>query len=174
MTIRIFYVNTAKEDDMAFNYKDPRWQKRRLEIMERDGFECVVCGDKESELHVHHKRYRGQPWDAEDDDLQTLCVYCHMALGEHPKAGIYYTVTEWEKMVSTAEVQIDHCPKCGRHQFFLSPCSGLACLSGECDHHIPKFGKHVGSVRTPTMLIDNECIDDPDLLSTIIRQETGE
>ena len=64
---------------MAFNYKDPRWQKRRLEIMERDGFACVACGNKESELHVHHKRYRGQPWEAKDDDMQTLCVYCHMA-----------------------------------------------------------------------------------------------
>ena len=75
---------------MAFNYKDPRWQKRRLEIMERDDFQCMCCGDKESELHVHHKRYKGQPWEAEDDDLQTLCTSCHEFLGRHPKAGIWY------------------------------------------------------------------------------------
>lgn len=162
---------------MAFNYKDPRWQKRRLEIMERDGFACVACGDKESELHVHHKRYRGQPWEAKDDDMQTLCVYCHMALGDHPKAGIYYLVTQWEldnDFFTNAEVRIDHCPKCGGHDFLLVRNHGLACLSGYCDHRIPKFGKHIFSVRTPNMIIENECIDDPDLLSTIIRQETGE
>jgi len=33
---------------------DPRWQKKRLEILERDGFECNSCGDSSTELHVHH------------------------------------------------------------------------------------------------------------------------
>ena len=26
--------------------KDPRWQKKRLEILERDNFRCQYCGDK--------------------------------------------------------------------------------------------------------------------------------
>ena len=157
---------------MAFNYKDPRWQKRRLEIMERDGFQCVVCGDKETELHVHHKRYKGQPWEAEDDDMQTLCIHCHTALGDHPKAGIHYVVTEWVTM-STAEIKVDHCPKCGGKEFYLMQNDGLACLRGTCDHRLPKFGKHIFSIRTPNMVIENECIDDPDLVSTIIRKEIG-
>ena len=75
---------------MAFNYKDPRWQKRRLEIMERDGWKCFACWDESSELQVHHKRYIGQPWEASSDDLQTLCKRCHQKLGPHPKAGIWY------------------------------------------------------------------------------------
>lgn len=33
--------------------KDPRWQKRRLEIFQRDEFTCQVCFDTESTLHVH-------------------------------------------------------------------------------------------------------------------------
>lgn len=58
---------------------DPRWQKRRLHILERDGWECVLCGVDNLTLHVHHKRYiRGkQPWDAPDDALVTLCERCH-------------------------------------------------------------------------------------------------
>lgn len=37
--------------------KDPRWQKKRLEVMESNEFCCEMCGDNESTLHVHHKEY---------------------------------------------------------------------------------------------------------------------
>jgi hypothetical protein len=30
--------------------KDPRWQKKRLEVFERDGWCCQCCGDSESPL----------------------------------------------------------------------------------------------------------------------------
>jgi hypothetical protein len=58
--------------------RDPRWQKKRLEILNRDGFSCCLCGDKETELHVHHKKYYKEPWNAKDESLQTLCKYCHL------------------------------------------------------------------------------------------------
>jgi hypothetical protein len=58
--------------------RDPRWQKKRLEILNRDGFACCLCGDKETELHVHHDKYYGNPWQAKNDDLQTLCKHCHL------------------------------------------------------------------------------------------------
>ncbi len=59
--------------------KDPRWQKKRLEIFQRDGFACVECGDKQSTLNVHHVKYakRAAPWDAPDGWLKTLCESCH-------------------------------------------------------------------------------------------------
>lgn len=60
--------------------KDPRWQKRRLEIFERDGFACTNCESKLNTLHLHHIRYSiGNPWDAPDEYLTTLCEICHMA-----------------------------------------------------------------------------------------------
>ena len=37
--------------------RDPRWQKKRLEIMERDDFTCVHCQDNASTLNVHHGFY---------------------------------------------------------------------------------------------------------------------
>jgi len=70
--------------------RDPRWQKRRLEIMERDEWTCKMCADTESTLTVHHKTYRlddsspniphgtlRNPWDYLDCDLITLCDKCH-------------------------------------------------------------------------------------------------
>lgn len=58
--------------------KDPRWQKRRLSILERDKWRCRLCWDDESTLHVHHIGYaKGEPWDVEDKLLITLCADCH-------------------------------------------------------------------------------------------------
>lgn len=58
--------------------KDPRWQRKRLEIMNRDGWKCRNCGDEKSTLHVHHWFYYGEPWDADSKILSTLCETCHL------------------------------------------------------------------------------------------------
>ena len=72
----------------ADKLKDPRWQKKRLEIMERDGFRCRDCGDDESTLNVDHKVYRSgaDPWDYPNDDLQTLCEDCHDRISKMRKS----------------------------------------------------------------------------------------
>ena len=60
--------------------RDPRWQKRRLEIFRRDGWQCQNCDnglESGVELHVHHLAYLGNPWDAGDEDLSTRCAECH-------------------------------------------------------------------------------------------------
>src|SRR5690349_11709786 len=59
--------------------KDPRWQKKRNGILERDNYQCQRCGDTKSTLHVDHRIYRSKhdPWDYEDRELQTLCETCH-------------------------------------------------------------------------------------------------
>lgn len=65
------------------NYKeklqDPRWQRKRLEILQRDNFKCVECGEDKKTLHVHHIKYNQdcEPWEYEDDNFQTLCSNCH-------------------------------------------------------------------------------------------------
>lgn len=59
--------------------KDPRWQKKRLEILKRDAWCCQVCNDTKSTLHVHHLFYKDNldPWDYDDKDLITLCDKHH-------------------------------------------------------------------------------------------------
>lgn len=62
----------------AEKLKDPRWQKKRLEILNRDGWSCQFCGNTKSTLHVHHKAYQGNnPWETDDDLLEVLCEDCH-------------------------------------------------------------------------------------------------
>lgn len=61
--------------------RDRRWQRRRLEIFQRDDFKCVKCGceNPEVQVHCHHKYYRWgrAPWDYPDDALDTRCEKCH-------------------------------------------------------------------------------------------------
>lgn len=59
---------------------NPKWQRKRLEILDRDDFTCTVCGDTETELQIHHKKYTGEPWQANSDDLTTLCSHCHTVI----------------------------------------------------------------------------------------------
>jgi hypothetical protein len=57
----------------------PKWQKKRLEILDRDGFKCQLCMNENEQLVVHHKKYvKGkEPWDYDADHLITLCKSCH-------------------------------------------------------------------------------------------------
>lgn len=59
--------------------RDPRWQRKRLEILERDGWACTFCEATDRTLHIHHRRYQWgkKPWEYADDDLTTLCEVCH-------------------------------------------------------------------------------------------------
>lgn len=58
---------------------DPRWQKKRLLIFDRDDFTCTQCGNQRKELALHHKVYIPgiEPWDYPDDILITICKDCH-------------------------------------------------------------------------------------------------
>lgn len=59
--------------------RDPRWQRRRLEIQNRDDWSCLDCGETSRTLNVHHGYYLkgAAPWEYPDDALMTLCEKCH-------------------------------------------------------------------------------------------------
>ena len=59
--------------------KHPNWQRKRLEILQRDDFQCRLCSDKNTTLNVHHLKYlpERKPWEYENKDLITLCEDCH-------------------------------------------------------------------------------------------------
>jgi len=58
----------------------PFWQKKRLEIFQRDSWRCQLCASSEDTLHVHHRYYDKKypnPWDYPNESLITLCEICH-------------------------------------------------------------------------------------------------
>lgn len=71
--------------------RDPRWQKKRLEILQRDEFCCQLCNDKETELHVHHFYYeKGKnPWEYYNDGLVTYCKNCHFIVEKYKNLVVY-------------------------------------------------------------------------------------
>lgn len=67
--------------------RDPRWQKLRLMIFDRDGWRCQRenCQSPEnSTLAVHHKSYvpGRDPWDYPLTNFETLCEKCHERVHE--------------------------------------------------------------------------------------------
>lgn len=59
--------------------KHPNWQRKRLEIMQRDNYQCQSCGNKEVQLNVHHGYYDKYLylWEYNNETLHTLCFPCH-------------------------------------------------------------------------------------------------
>lgn len=59
--------------------RDPRWQKKRLKVMEYANWRCQICGRKDLTLHCHHSYYtRGkQPWQYPNGSIICICEKCH-------------------------------------------------------------------------------------------------
>jgi hypothetical protein len=75
---------------------DPRWQRKRLEILNRDDFTCRKCGKSDSTLAVHHLYYvsKRDPWEYPDFALLTTCEECHKV--EHCDSDFQ----EWEQYLN--------------------------------------------------------------------------
>jgi 5-methylcytosine-specific restriction endonuclease McrA len=57
-------------------------KRNRYEVLERDGYACVKCGNTEK-LTVHHKIERKHGGGNAHSNLVTLCRKCHIR--EHNK-----------------------------------------------------------------------------------------
>lgn len=92
---------TSKE--YAEERPDPRWQRKRLEVMNRDGFACRLCEDKGRTLNVHHAYYvKNRPcWDYPMFALETLCSKCHKDRHERFEIGEEESAqNEWESALA--------------------------------------------------------------------------
>lgn len=67
--------NSSNYDELL---RDPRWKKRRKQIINRDNKTCTQCGSTKN-LRVHHIYYveGAMPWEYPDEALVTLCETCH-------------------------------------------------------------------------------------------------
>lgn len=59
--------------------RDPRWQKKRLEVLQEHDFMCDLCLDTTTELQVHHISYEKnkEPWEYDNSSLDVYCKHCH-------------------------------------------------------------------------------------------------
>ncbi len=77
----------SEKEKISYSEKlrDPRWQKKRLEVFQRDNWTCQKCFSKEDTLNVHHRKYipKHDPWDYPLELLVTLCEECHEEENEY-------------------------------------------------------------------------------------------
>ncbi len=75
--VKATYERLTKEE-YAKALQHPKWQRKRLKIMERDKWRCRDCGNTEAQLHVHHLAYtKRYPWNEDNANLITYCNSCH-------------------------------------------------------------------------------------------------
>ncbi len=85
---------TKGQREYMAKLRDPRWQKKRLEVFGRDNFTCQMCKANEDcgrNLQIHHAFYSRElenPWEYPVETLYTLCEKCHPA-AESIKQQIY-------------------------------------------------------------------------------------
>lgn len=85
--------NKNTKSDYSKYLSDPRWQKLRLEVYNRDNWKCTLCGDYVTTLDVHHTIYKGKPWEVPIEHLKTVCRHCHKATHALPN----HTITSIDK-----------------------------------------------------------------------------
>lgn len=85
--------------DQAVKYqrilKDPRWGRKREEILKINSYQCKICGNTKT-LQVHHTQYHfskrlksfKKPWDYNQKYLIVLCSECHSLGHEQYKVPI--------------------------------------------------------------------------------------
>lgn len=73
----------------AEKLKDPRWQKKRLEVLNESEWTCSSCRSTDRTLHVHHRVYWPgiDPWDYPYPYYEVLCEDCHAEQTESDREG---------------------------------------------------------------------------------------
>ena len=81
---------TKGQKEYEERLRDPRWQKKRLAVLERAGWSCEACGNGKNNLQVHHGYYEREalPWEYPNDALFVLCDVCHER-AEAERAKVY-------------------------------------------------------------------------------------
>lgn len=83
--------------------KHPNWQKKRLEILNRDEFTCKLCADKNNQLHIHHLKYipGKEPWEIDNEFLITYCSICHSIVEHFKNSGVKINLIKKHDKIGT-------------------------------------------------------------------------
>ena len=98
---------TEKQWQYREKFKDPRWQKLRLKVLERDMWYCQICYDPDNTLHIHHRYYtpNTEPWDYPQESLVTLCEECHQRETDTISESIAELVLAAKKQFFSLEIK---------------------------------------------------------------------
>jgi hypothetical protein len=92
---------------------NPRWQRRRLEVMSKNNFSCQICDEQNQELNVHHIKYKKhpngdkyEPWNYSDEELMVLCKDCHDLIHKNESKVILFATKRFGlKRVQTVRIE---------------------------------------------------------------------
>ena len=100
----------SKSPDYQESLKDPRWQRKRLRIMENAEWSCEDCGRRDKELQVHHCHYirafRFEPWSYPDELLICVCADCHLPRQDREEA-VYIAVAKIMRRTPIESLEYD-------------------------------------------------------------------
>src|SRR5258708_1813184 len=84
---------------------DPRWQRKRLEVLSAAAWRCRRCQNSRRTLHVHHRKYRPvAAWEYPSAELDVLCAPCHVR-----STDFCGEAQDSTKRLHTAERQFNRC-----------------------------------------------------------------
>lgn len=93
----------------AEKLKNPLWQRKRLEILQRDGFRCtdISCLSETKTLHVHHLDYIKckEPWEYPNEYFTTLCEDCHKEETESRKIKEVELISQFRLKLKDSFIQ---------------------------------------------------------------------
>lgn len=106
----------------------PKWQQKRLEIINRDNCTCRFCSDKNTQLDVHHKYYKpgAEPWEYDSSALVSVCRPCHQCItylvekGHEPLLSVKLGDPNHPELVIILMVHKDFDGRCGVSMFVNS------------------------------------------------------
>lgn len=83
--------------------------KNELGVIEEILVPDVEFSKKQYDLHVHHKHYvlNKLPWEYEDNDLMTLCNWCHWEFHENNVVPVYRSIHE-----KLEQLEVIFCSRC--------------------------------------------------------------
>jgi 5-methylcytosine-specific restriction endonuclease McrA len=72
-------VNRIRPKNPRLRLSPELYEDVRQQVLRRDGWRCQSCGTM-SNLEVHHKQLRSHSGSDIEDNLITLCDYCHKSV----------------------------------------------------------------------------------------------
>lgn len=131
------------KSDYRQQYLDPRWQKKRLEVLGRDEWRCQWCQDDNQTLHVHHLYYTPGKvvWDYPLDAFLTLCETCHAEEYENRPQEEKWLLEELKKRGFSASDLHDLMIAVHSFQATLPPEVSMSVIANNLRHNMPSMEK---------------------------------